>query len=102
MADFPCCKLEIFIPETHLELLRQALLAADAGILSRVGVADVLGDRRPEVLALTKSASDASEYDLGIFDAAGALQRRLKLDFVRNEAAGLVTALDPATDGRRS
>ena len=31
MPDFPCCKLEIFIPETHLEPLRQALLAVDAG-----------------------------------------------------------------------
>lgn len=35
MADFPCCKLEIFIPETHLELLRQALLAADAGHIGK-------------------------------------------------------------------
>ena len=31
MPDFPCCKLEIFIPETHLEPLRKALLAVDAG-----------------------------------------------------------------------
>ena len=31
MIDFPCCKLEIFIPETHLELLRKALLAASGG-----------------------------------------------------------------------
>ena len=31
MPDFPCCKLEIFIPESHLEPLRQALLEVDAG-----------------------------------------------------------------------
>ena len=31
MIDFPCCKLEIFIPEPHLEPLRQALLEVDAG-----------------------------------------------------------------------
>ena len=31
MPDFPYCKLEIFIPETHLEPLRQALLSVDAG-----------------------------------------------------------------------
>ena len=31
MPDFPCCKLEIFIPETHLEPLRKVLLAVDAG-----------------------------------------------------------------------
>ena len=31
MDDFACCKLEIFIPETHLEALRQALLEVDAG-----------------------------------------------------------------------
>ena len=28
---FPYCKLEIFIPETHLEPLRQALQEVDAG-----------------------------------------------------------------------
>ena len=31
MTDFSCCKLEIFIPETHLEPLRQVLLSEDAG-----------------------------------------------------------------------
>ena len=31
MPDFPFCKIEIFIPETHLEPLRQALLSVDAG-----------------------------------------------------------------------
>ena len=35
MPDFPCCKLEIFIPETHLEPLRQALLAVDAGHIGK-------------------------------------------------------------------
>ena len=29
--EFSCCKLEIFLPESHLEPLRQALQAADAG-----------------------------------------------------------------------
>ena len=29
--DFPFCKLEIFIPETHLAVLQQALREADAG-----------------------------------------------------------------------
>ena len=27
----PCCKLEIFIPESHLEALRAALASVDAG-----------------------------------------------------------------------
>lgn len=31
MPDFEYCKLEIFIPETHLEALRQALRQVDAG-----------------------------------------------------------------------
>lgn len=31
MADFPYCKLEIFIPETHLAALQKALREADAG-----------------------------------------------------------------------
>ena len=31
MADFPYCKLEIFIPETHLAALQQALMEVDAG-----------------------------------------------------------------------
>ena len=31
MAEFPYCKLEIFIPETHLAALRQALMEVDAG-----------------------------------------------------------------------
>ena len=31
MPDFPYCKLEIFIPETHLEPLRQAQVAVEAG-----------------------------------------------------------------------
>jgi len=31
MEDFRCCKLEIFIPESHLEALREALRAVDAG-----------------------------------------------------------------------
>lgn len=35
MPDFPYCKLEIFIPETHLEPLRQALLAVDAGHIGK-------------------------------------------------------------------
>ena len=35
MPDFPYCKLEIFIPESHLELLRQALLSVDAGHIGK-------------------------------------------------------------------
>lgn len=31
MIEFSCCKLEIFIPESHLPSLRQALQQADAG-----------------------------------------------------------------------
>lgn len=31
MSPFPYCKLEIFIPATHLEPLRQALCSVDAG-----------------------------------------------------------------------
>ena len=35
MTDFSCCKLEIFIPETHLEPLRQVLLSEDAGHIGK-------------------------------------------------------------------
>lgn len=31
MIEFSCCKLEIFIPESHLPALRQALQQADEG-----------------------------------------------------------------------
>lgn len=31
MADFKYCKLEIFIPETHLSVLQRALQEVDAG-----------------------------------------------------------------------
>lgn len=33
--EFPCCKLEIFIPESHLEPLRAALQGVDAGHIGR-------------------------------------------------------------------
>lgn len=33
--EFPYCKLEIFIPETHLEPLRKALQESDAGHIGR-------------------------------------------------------------------
>lgn len=35
MKAFTFCKLEIFIPESHLEPLRQALQQADAGHIGR-------------------------------------------------------------------
>lgn len=35
MADFPYCKLEIFLPETHLTPLQKALQEADAGHIGR-------------------------------------------------------------------
>ena len=35
MEEFAFCKLEIFIPESHLEPLRQALQAVDAGHIGR-------------------------------------------------------------------
>ena len=35
MTDFAYCKLEIFLPETHLEPLRAALRAVDAGHIGR-------------------------------------------------------------------
>lgn len=33
--DFPYCKLEIFLPETHLPALREALRSVDAGHIGR-------------------------------------------------------------------
>ncbi len=35
MTDFPCCKLEIFIPESHLSVLQQALWETDAGHIGK-------------------------------------------------------------------
>lgn len=31
MEAFTCCKMEIFIPQTHLEVLQKALQSVDAG-----------------------------------------------------------------------
>ena len=31
MEDFSCCKLEIFVPETHLRAIQEALWSVDAG-----------------------------------------------------------------------
>ena len=51
MAEFPYCKLEIFIPETHLAVLRQALMEVDAGHIGRydccLSYAPVTGCWRP-------------------------------------------------------
>ena len=35
MADFAYCKLEIFLPESHLAALQKALRAVDAGHIGR-------------------------------------------------------------------
>ena len=35
MAEFPYCKLEIFIPETHLAALQEALQKVDAGHIGK-------------------------------------------------------------------
>lgn len=35
MIEFSCCKLEIFIPASHLPALQQALQQADAGHIGR-------------------------------------------------------------------
>lgn len=82
-------------------MLWSKLLSADANVLSRVGVADVDGDRRDEVLALTMASADASLYDLYVFNADGSTNRVLKLGFVRKEGAGLITAQDLTGDGKK-
>ena len=35
MEDFSCCKLEIFLPESHLDVLAQALRQVDAGHIGK-------------------------------------------------------------------
>ena len=35
MPEFACCKLEIFIPESHLPALQEALRAVDAGHIGK-------------------------------------------------------------------
>ena len=35
MLDFPYCKLEIFLPPSHLEAVQAALRQADAGHIGR-------------------------------------------------------------------
>ena len=35
MADFAYCKLEIFLPESHLAALQEALRAVDGGHIGR-------------------------------------------------------------------
>lgn len=51
MADFRYCKLEIFIPETHLNLLQEALRSVDAGHIgnydSCLSYGQVIGCWRP-------------------------------------------------------
>ena len=49
--DFPCCKLEIFLPESHLPALREALRSVDAGHIGRydscLSFHPVMGTWRP-------------------------------------------------------
>ena len=49
--DFEYCKLEIYIPETHLEPLREALFSVDAGHIGRydgcLSYSRVIGCWRP-------------------------------------------------------
>ena len=51
MAEFPYCKLEIFIPETHLAALQEALQKVDAGHIGnydcRLSYSPVTGCWRP-------------------------------------------------------
>ena len=51
MPDFTYCKLEIFLPETHLEVLRQVLREQDAGHIGRydscLAYGHVIGCWRP-------------------------------------------------------
>ena len=51
MADFAYCKLEIFIPETHLAILQTALQAVDAGHIGNydccLSYSPVIGCWRP-------------------------------------------------------
>ncbi len=46
-----CCKLEIFVPETHFEAVREALWAVDAGHIGRydhcMSYSRVMGTWRP-------------------------------------------------------
>ena len=35
MEAFTCCKLEIFVPETHLEAVQEALWSVDAGHIGK-------------------------------------------------------------------
>lgn len=92
--------LKVFSPQSKSTLWTK-LLSSDANIVSRVGVADVDGDRSLEVLALTKAASSSatSSYKLHVFNADGTENRVLELGFVRNEAVGQITALDVTGNG---
>ena len=35
MEEFTCCKLEIFVPESHLEAIEKALWSVDAGHIGK-------------------------------------------------------------------
>ena len=98
--DGATANLKVFSPQTKATVWTK-LLSSDANIVSRVGVADVDGDRRLEVLALTKAASSSatSSYKLHVFNADGTENRVLELGFVRNEAVGQITALDVTGNG---
>lgn len=52
--NFSCCKLEIFIPETHLEPLQRALKEVDAGHIGNydccLSYSPVTGCWRPLVM----------------------------------------------------
>ena len=65
MAEFPYCKLEIFIPETHLDVLRQALTEADAGHIGSYdccpnGCIYCYANRSAEVAARNYAAHDVN------------------------------------------
>lgn len=51
MEDFACCKLEIFVPESHLRPIQEALWSVDAGHIGQydhcMSYSPVIGCWRP-------------------------------------------------------
>ena len=88
------------------ELWRQTL-TADASIVVRVGVADLNGDRTPEVMAVTKGAGGASGYNFHVFNANGTAYKNadgdeltdVQLQYGRGEGGGALIAKDVTGDG---
>lgn len=106
--DGRSANLKVYSPAKK-DFLWTKLLPAEANIVSRVGIADLDGDKKPEVIAVTRTpnTADHSAYGLYVYKADGTAyvnpdgiaMEDVKLDFGRAESLGMIAAQDVNGDG---